>query len=217
MASDFDVYLKSDEVVDYHHPSVKEFIQSHRGGGTSLEQMVNLYYAVRDGVWYDPFDIRFSVDALKTWKVLEKRRGHCIDKAVLTIACSRAVGVPARLGLARVKNHMGTARLERVLQTDVLSPHGYVEIHNGMRWVKCTPAFNKALCEKLNVAPLEFDGNDDSIFQAYDRGEGGFMTYLSDFGSFETLPVAFLRSCMESEYPHLFDADGRFKAELLRA
>lgn len=216
MDAGFERYLRSDEVMDFEHPSIQKFIHENRGEGTALEQMVNLYYAVRDGVWYDPFDIRFSEDALKSWRVLDKGRGHCIDKAVLTIACSRAVGVPARLGLARVKNHMGTARLERLLGTDVLSPHGYVEVHNGTRWVKCTPAFNQALCAKLGVLPLEFNGVDDSIFQAYDREEGGFMTYLEDFGHFETLPVDVLRRCMEREYPHLFDADGRFKEELLR-
>lgn len=216
MAKEFEVFLRSDEVLDYHHPTVLEFVQKHRGKGSPLTQMINLYSAVRDGIWYDPFDIRLEVDALKAWQVLHKGRGHCVDKAVLTVTVSRAVGVPARLGLARVKNHMGTARLERILGTDVLNPHGYVEIHNGERWVKCTPAFNKELCDKLGVGTLEFDGQTDSIFQPYDREGGGFMTYLNDFGSFAELPTDFLRSCMLDEYPHLFDEDGRFREELLR-
>lgn len=217
MAEQFTEFLKSDEVMDYRNPIVQDFVEKHRGTGTPLEQVVKLYYAIRDGIWYDPFDIRFELDALKAWQVLSKGRGHCVDKAVLTVTASRAVGVPARLGLARVKNHMGTERLERILKTDVLSPHGYVEIHNGERWVKCTPAFNKGLCDKLGVATLEFDGYTDSIFQPYDRKGGGFMTYLDDFGSFTELPTDFLRTCMRNEYPHLFDEDGRFREELLRA
>jgi len=213
---EFQSYLKSDRVIDFRDKRVDDFVQEHKGEGAPIAQMVNLYYAVRDGIWYDPFDIRFDVSALRSAEVLQKRRGHCIDKAILTIACSRSVGVPARLGLARVKNHMGTARLEAVLGTDVLSPHGYVEVHNGERWVKCTPAFNKGLCDKLGVLPLEFDGFNDSIFQAYDRGEGGFMTYLNDFGHFAELPVDFLQACMQEEYPHLFDQNGRFNEDALK-
>ncbi len=208
-------YLACNDVMNCSSPELKAFIAEHANGNTDREKAVSLYYAVRDGIYYDPFDIRFEVSALQADKILAKKRGHCVDKAVLYITACRGANIPARLGLARVRNHMGTARLEAVLKTDVLSPHGYVEVFIDGRWVKCTPAFNKELCARLGVPPLEFDGIHDSLFQAYDRDEGGFMSYLEDFGTFSDLPVGFLQTAMKKEYPHLFDADGRFREELL--
>ena len=98
--------------------------------------------------------------------------GHCIDKALLLAACARALGIPAQLHFANVRNHVGTAKLEERLGTDLLVFHGYTELWLDERWVAATPAFNKALCDRLGVAPLEFDGEHDSIFQAYDREAG---------------------------------------------
>lgn len=209
-----ETYLAENEVMNYAAPAVRAFIAKHATGATNRAKAVELYYAVRDGIFYDPFDIRFEVEALHADRVLAKGRGHCVDKAVLYVTVCRGAGIPARLGLARVRNHMGTARLETILQSDVLSPHGYAEVYLNERWVKCTPAFNKELCERLGVAPLEFDGVNDSLFQAYDREEGGYMSYLEDFGTFSDLPVGFLESTMQKEYPHLFDENGRFREEL---
>ena len=147
---------------------------------------------------------------------MEEGRGHCIDKAMLLTAMCRKSGIPARLGMARVKNHMGTARFEQILRSDVLTPHGYAEVYVQDKWVKCTPAFNKELCDRLGVAPLEFDGVKDSIFQQFDRAEGGFMEYIEDYGTFEDLPVERITELMRAEYPHLFDEKGEFQEELLK-
>jgi hypothetical protein len=42
------------------------------------------------------------------------------------------------------------------------------------------------------------------------------MTYLNDFGHFAELPVDFLQACMQEEYPHLFDQNGRFNEDALK-
>ena len=47
---------------------------------------------------------------------LDRGHGHCIDKEVFLIACSRARGIHARLGLSSVKNHIGAARFGSVIQ-----------------------------------------------------------------------------------------------------
>lgn len=207
-------FLQADEVFNIDHPAVRQFSENHCKGTNAVEKGVSLYYAVRDEIYYDPFNIRFEVSALRASEIIGKMRGHCVDKALLYVTLCRLNGIPARLGLARVRNHMGTARLEEILQTDVLNPHGYAEVYLNDRWVKCTPAFNLALCQRLNVPPLEFDGVHHSLFQAYDREPNGFMTYLEDYGTFHDLPVGFLKSSMQNEYPHLFDEDERFKEEL---
>lgn len=175
-----------------------------------LEKAILLYYEVRDRFLYDPFNIRIEGENLRATQLLKDGRGHCIDKAAFFISACRVLGIPARLGLAKVKNHMGTAKLEKLIQSDVLVPHGYAEVYLNGKWLKCTPAFNCSLCEKLGVAPLEFNGEEDSVFQAFDREEGGFMEYLEDYGSFDDLPLEFIITLLQKNYPHLFDEAGAF-------
>lgn len=206
-----DTYLNSTHLIDFHHSVVEAFRKSlNLDGKSDKEKVLAIYYAVRDGIRYNPFDIRFEAEALKADQVLQKRHGHCVDKALLFVTLCRAEGIPARIGLAKVQNHMGTAKLEEKLGTNVLAPHGYAEVYLNDKWLKCTPAFNKELCQRLGVEPLDFDGEHNSIFQAYDRAGANFMQYLEDYGTFADLPVGFIKEVMEKTYPHLFDESGQF-------
>ena len=63
-----------------------------------------------------------------------------------------------------------------------------------------SPAFNKSLCDRLNVDPLDFDGEQDSVFQQYDRAGGLFMEYIEDYGHFEDVPMAFIFNNMKEHY-----------------
>ena len=121
---------------------------------------------------------------------------------MILIALLRALGIPARLHLAKVQNHIGVERLVEKLGTTELAPHGFIEIQLDNKWVKATPAFNKSLCEMLRVEPLDFDGVNDSIFQAYDGGKK-FMDYLEDYGHFEDLPFEFIVNVFTTHYGHL--------------
>lgn len=209
-------YLQLSNFMDAEHPAIASELEALGRKGDDLDQTVSIYYFVRDSIRYDPFNIKLNPEHMRVSRVMKERRGHCIDKAMLFIAICRKSGIPARLGMAKVRNHMGTASFEKVLQSDVLTPHGYAEVYLRDKWVKCTPAFNKELCERLGVAPLEFDGVEDSIFQQFDRAEGGFMEYLEDYGTFSDLPVELITQLMHAEYPHLFDNEGSFREELLK-
>ena len=90
--------------------------------------------------------------------VLERGAGFCVAKAIVLAAGARAVGIPARLGFADVRNHLTTERLRAQMGTDVFAYHGFTELHLGGRWVKATPTFNRSLCDRFGVKPLEFDG-----------------------------------------------------------
>jgi len=72
------------------------------------------------------------------------------------------------------------------------------------RWVKATPAFNRKLCELFNVAPLEFDGINDSVFHPFNRDGAKLMEYLVDHGQFADVPERFFFEHLEKCYPHLF-------------
>ena len=182
-------YLSAGKYVNSDHPEVEEFAFEQTKREISAKgKVIALYYAVRDGFWYDPYRLDFSHEAMRASHLLGRDHGYCVEKSSLFAASCRVLGIPSRLGFSRVRNHVGTEKLEEMLKTDVLVFHGYSEILLEGNWIKVTPVFNKELCEKLNVEPLEFDGESDAIFQSYDRKGGKFMEYLHDYGSFPDIP-----------------------------
>ena len=68
------------------------------------------------------------------------------------------------------------------------------------KWVRATPAFNVELCQKHNVAPLEFNGREDSLFHSYDMNNRKFMEYLEYHGTFVDIPVDNIVSAWENAY-----------------
>lgn len=201
-------FLLPNAFVDSDHPGVVAYARRHGGHLPPREAAVALYYAIRDGWRYNPWRVRFTPEAYRASQLLERspdEGGHCIDKANLLAASARALGIPSRLHFANVRNHVGTASLEAQLGTDLLVFHGYAELHLEGRWVAATPAFNRALCLKLGVAPLEFDGREDSIFQEYDRIGGRFMEYVTDHGSFAEIPYEQMLAEWRRHYTKILD------------
>ncbi len=197
-------YLQPNRFVDSDHPAVRAFAEQHGGGLPPREAAVALYYAIRDGYRYTPWRVRFTPDAYRASHLLElsyEEGGHCIDKANLLAAAGRALGIPTRLHFADVRNHLATARLEEKLGTDLLVYHGYTELWLDGRWVAATPAFNRELCLHLGVAPLEWDGQTDSIFQTDDRQGGRFMEYVTDHGAHPDIPFEAMIAAWREHYP----------------
>lgn len=181
--------LRPGRFIDSDHPAVIEFAERWRGASREpLGQAVALYHAVRDEIRYNPYAFSLDAQTLKASHALATGESYCVPKANLLAACARHCGIPARIGLADVRNHLSTPRLLELLRSEVFAMHGYTELHLDGRWVKATPAFNEALCRVFKVAPLEFDGVHDSVFHPYnDKGER-YMEYLHDHGQFEDLP-----------------------------
>lgn len=197
-------FLAPGRYVDSDHPAVVAFAGQHAIGASDLERGVSLYYAVRDGVRYNPF-LDFSRDTAFQGSVcLETGEGFCIGKAALLAACARAERIPARVGFADVKNHLTTPRLAERMGTDLFVYHGFTELWLEGKWVKSTPAFNLDLCRKFRVKPLEFDGRNDSIFHAFDADERRHMEYLRERGSFADVPVAQIQRVFRESYPALY-------------
>lgn len=199
-------YLEPKFFVDSDHPKVIAFAKKTTGSNRDPQQVaMSLFYAIRDGWRYDPYQIDLSESAMKASHLLTRNYGYCIEKACLLAASARVLGIPSRLGFANVRNHIGTEKLEKILQTDVLVFHGYTELYLDNCWVKATPAFNRQLCDRLNVAPLEFDGKTDSLFQQYAADGGKFMEYLHDYGTFADVPRDLFITELKRHYPHLFN------------
>ncbi|MCC4113951.1 transglutaminase family protein [Aromatoleum toluclasticum] len=195
--------LEATPLVDSNHPAVGAFACSTLAGISTKprERAVALYYAVRDGFRYDPYDLDFSAPAMKASRVLEVGSGWCIPKAALLAACCRSSGIPARLGFADVRNHLSTERMQQLMGTDLFIWHGYTEIWLDNAWRKATPAFNIELCQRFGLAPLEFDGASDSIYHAYDRAGNRHMEYVTERGSFNDIPLERIASDFLATYP----------------
>lgn len=183
-------YLEPTTILDSSSAAVVSFARDAVGGRDDpVEQAVALFYAVRDGIWYDPYVPFHAPEHFRASAVLERGTGFCIHKAGLLAAVARARGIPSRLGFANVRNHLTTVELREHMGTDVFSFHGFAELHLGGRWVKATPAFNVELCERHGVAPLEFDGSTDCVFQELDLASNRFMEYVDDLGVYDDIPV----------------------------
>ncbi|MBN9415444.1 transglutaminase [bacterium SCN 62-11] len=180
---------------------IAEFARAQARGESDREKAVALYYAVRDGFRYDPYRIDLSPEGMRPERVLENGYGWCVPKAALLSAACRALNIPARLGFADVRNHLTTPRLQEVMRTDVFVWHGFSEIFLEGRWLKATPAFNRELCEKSGIAPLEFNGREDSIFHDFDGGRQ-HMEYLRMHGSYDEIPLERMIEAYRESYPH---------------
>lgn len=181
--------LKPTYFLDWDHPRVEAYAHaSVKGHEEPVQKVRALFLKVRDGFPYDPYRLDLRRESMRASEVLRRPRAYCVEKAIVLAASLRALGLPSRLYFGNVRNHIGTGRLEAFLGTDVLAFHGCAEVLLEGRWIKLTPAFNKELCQRLGVAPLDFDGVHDAVFQEY-GGEGQrFMEYLVEHGSFSDMP-----------------------------
>jgi transglutaminase-like putative cysteine protease len=209
-------FLKPGRFIDSDAPSVIAFARAQAGEGSEIERVRRLYTAVRDTILYDPYVELACESNYRASLVLAQGRGYCVGKSSLLSACARVIGVPARVGYADVRNHLTSPRLYAYLQTDLYIWHSYSELFLDGRWVKATPAFNRALCERIGVRPLEFDGSEDSLFHEFDRSGRRHMEYVRDRGPYPDVPFEQIIAEFRLAYPAIMAArklDGDFQEE----
>lgn len=221
--TDFYPYLQPGIFVDSDAPAIVEFSRRVCGDETDeVAKAVRLYYVVRDSIVYTPyFDFR-SEDTYRASVCLTKGAGFCVAKAALLAAAARVAGIPARVGYADVRNHLCTRRLRALMGTDIFYYHSYAELYLRGKWVKATPAFDLALCERFGVRTLEFDGLADSLMHPYNQHGRRHMEYLRDRGSQTDVPVGDIMETFAREYPRYGRSEGetattQFREEAARA
>lgn len=188
--------------LDFDAPAVRAYAARATAGATSARaRAVALFYAVRDGLRYDPYSVSADPEAYRASRIAEAPAGFCVSKAVLLTAVARAAGIPARLGFADVRNHLATEKLRAHMGTDLFVFHGYSELHLDGAWRKATPAFNRELCARFGVPPLEFDGTADAMFHAFDREGRRHLEYVRERGSFVDLPFEEMLRVFREVYP----------------
>ena len=195
-------YLEPTQIIDSDNKTVIKYADNIVGdmGEDPTDRAVKLFYAVRDGIWYDPYYPFYLPEHYRASNVLKSGRGYCISKAALLCALGRACRIPSRVGFATVRNHLATQKLIDFLGSDLFVYHGYTEFYLSGKWVKATPAFNIELCRKHNVKPLDFNGLEDAIFHEYDEGAKQFMEYLEYHGTYADIPVDIILSAWKKTY-----------------
>lgn len=196
-----DEHLQPTPIINSEHADIEAYAKRKtKGAEDSVAKVVRLYYAVRDGIWYDPYYPFYRAENYRASSVLKSGRGYCVSKASLLCALGRASGIPSRIGFATVRNHLATKQLLERLGSDLFVYHGYTEFFLDGKWVIATPAFNKELCQKHKVPPLEFNGCEDSIFQPYNAEQKQFMEYVDYHGSFADIPVDIIVAAWKAAY-----------------
>jgi len=190
MNPDFQQQLQATPIIDFDHKAVQAYTTENAGSSSNqIDQAISLYYAVRDGIRYNPYKFDLTVNGLKASTTIEVGEAWCVPKAALLAACCRAKGIPAQLGYADVRNHLSTARMREHMQTDIFHWHGYTSLFLEEKWVKATPAFNIEMCDKFRLRPLEFDGQNDSIYHPFDLEGNRHMDYILFRGEFDDVPL----------------------------
>jgi len=192
--------------IDSDSPEVIDFARSSaEGAHNDRDVAVKLFYAVRDGIKYNPYQVTISPEDFRASRVLAKKTGWCVEKAILLTAAARVFKIPSRLGCANIRNHLVSESLKEAMKTDLFVFHGFTEFYLDGRWIKATPAFDIAMCREIDVEPVEFDGARDAIFSKYDKGGSLYIEYVDDLGSFADLPLDRIVTAFKKYYPHFFN------------
>jgi transglutaminase-like putative cysteine protease len=203
-------YLAPTWFVNSDAPPVIELAREIVGSETDdVERACRLFYAVRDGIRYTAYTIELDRESLRATHVLATGTGWCVSKSILLAALCRSNGIACRLGYADVRNHMATKKLLDFLGTNVFYYHGFNELYLRGKWVKATVAFNRTLCQKARLAPLDFDGVHDSIYHPFDLEGHRYMEYLREYRPTADVPYDDLISTFGHCYPNLSAPDGR--------
>ena len=202
--------LAATEFLDAGHPVVREFAyRAADGADKPADRAVRLYYAIRDQIRYEVYDADLSRAGLRASAIISRGSGFCVHKAIAYAAAARALGLPSRIVLTDVRNHLASARLRELAGGDVFTFHSLVSVLLDGRWVRATPVFNKTLCRLYGIAPLEFDGTADSVCHPYDESGRQHMEFLREHGEFDDFPYHLVVPGLRVAHPRLFGPNER--------
>lgn len=188
--------------VNSDHAEIVESANAIADGISDHAQIAErFFYAVRDGFRYDPYNVEVERSAYRASDIIHQSSTWCVPKSIVLTAYARALGIPARLGFSDVRNHLTSEKLSQQMGTDVFAWHGYSELWLNDRWVKLSTAFNKDLCDKFGVMPLEFDAIKGALMHPFDQSGRRHMEYVLDRGIYLDLPLAEMFISFADVYP----------------
>ena len=122
-----ELYLHPTYFIDSEQPDIQRYVKNIINGEIDKTKIaIKLYYAIRDGWRYNPYNIDLTHKAMKASSIFnrENKQGYCIEKACLLAACLRAVNIPARLCFFDVRNHIGVEKLILLNSNNRAKPSG---------------------------------------------------------------------------------------------
>ena len=195
------IYLTPTHIIDSDHPTLREYAMRTVGSSLDpIDRATKLFRAVRDDIRYDPYSPFYLPEHYQASWVFQRGRSFCVPKASLLCALGRVCGIPSRVGFATVRNHLATQQLLDFMGSDLFVYHGFVEFYLERKWIKATPAFNRELCWRHGVDPLEFNGREDALFQPFNLRNEKFMDYLEYTGTYADIPVSAIVEGWEEAY-----------------
>ncbi|GAA2118190.1 transglutaminase domain-containing protein [Streptomyces synnematoformans] len=203
--TDLESALAPTEFLDSDAPEVRDFVRRTlpRDGLDSRNTAVRLYYAVRDGIDYEAYGADLSRTGVTAAQTARTGKGTCLHKSVLYAAALRAAGVPARLVLTDVRNHLPSPALRRLAGGDTFRYHAFTTVHLDGGWVRAAPVFHRLLCRLHGMRPLGFDGTADSVHHPYDGG-ARHLEVVREHGEFDDLPYERVIDGIRGAHPGIF-------------
>ena len=184
-------YLKPTKFIESDAPSIKKTAQIIASGKRDVSEIAKaLFYFVRDEIKYTIYISKLREKDNRATEILSRKKGYCVQKAVLLVALARASGIPARLRFADIVNFKLPEHILKVRKGDRLFVyHGYAELFINGKWVKVAPVFNLDVCERHGILPVEFDGKNDAILPEKDVHGRPHIKYVRDRGAYIDLPL----------------------------
>jgi transglutaminase-like putative cysteine protease len=182
-------YLKPTPTFDCDNEFIKHKAQELTEGQREVvDKAKSLFYFVRDEIRYNIYVLTDLPEYYRASRILEVGEGFCVQKAVLLATLARAVGIPARLHLVAIRNHLVPDKLKEIMGTNLFPTHGYAGLYVEGKWVKATPAFDLKMCQRIGIIPVEFDGKHDAMFHSHNLDGKLHIEYVKDHGHFDDLP-----------------------------
>ena len=185
LLEDLSIYLEPTYYIDSNSDSVKNLaFEITKDSENDKQKAIKIFYWTRDAIYYDPYE---SFSSRKSWykasSTIKRRKGWCVQKAVVLAALGRAIGIPTRLHFADIRNYKISEKQFKIMNTDIFIYHGYTDLFINNKWVKATPAFNKELCEKFELPTVEFDGKNDAVLSTHTLKDEKYIEYINDRGA----------------------------------
>jgi transglutaminase-like putative cysteine protease len=186
-------HWEATKLCDFNHAAVREKAKRIvRGVDMPQDRALSVFYFVRDTI---PFDATLDIWE-KASETLGKRVNDYCNKVNLQVALLRAVGIPARCHVVRVRKEVLKAFIPSFIYNRLPSPvgHFWCECHLDQRWVACEALFDEplylgmlraSLVTREEIPTIDWDGESDLIlFQPWIvSDEGPYPAFDDILGS----------------------------------
>ena len=200
---DMEIYLQPTKFFDFNKPKVQQkALEITNGCESEKEKSIALFYWVRDEIKYNmQLFIPIIINNFKASKVMQKGQGFCVSKSILLSSLARAVGIPARIHLVDLINHLVSQKVIDFMGTNIMYYHGFSEFYLNEKWIKLTPSFDQETAKRGGFLPMvEFDGENDAVFPPYDINGKKYGEYVGDRGVHADLPLGQIDDVFRQKY-----------------